>query len=89
MNTQTDSRKKVTAKSFAAHEDFTLVEPLPTRRATFSKEETPAAGDAERRENNLHRAIIVGAVLILILVAVVYYFRFVAAGDSADYLPPL
>jgi len=44
---------------------------------------------AVEREKNLHRAIIVGAVLILILVAVVYYFWFVASGNLAGNHAPL
>ena len=39
---------------------------------------------ADDRDRKLERAIVVGAVLILVLVAVVYYIRFADPGQPAD-----
>jgi preprotein translocase subunit SecF len=37
---------------------------------------------AEDRERNLERAIIIGALLIIVLVAVVFYWKFAALGNA-------
>ena len=81
--------QEITTKHACAHECLAAVERQPASSEAVSQEEKSAKNDANTREKNLERAIVIGAVLILILVAVVYYFRFVAPGDSADDLPPL
>jgi hypothetical protein len=78
MNTQTDSQMKTAAKNFAVFEELTLVEALPARCTPFPK------NDADKSEKNLHRATVVGTALVLILVAVLYYFRSASSGKSAD-----
>lgn len=39
---------------------------------------------ADDREKNLHRAIVMGAVLISLLVALAYYVRYADPGQPAD-----
>lgn len=39
---------------------------------------------ADDREKKLERAIVIGAVLILVLVAVVFYLKFAALGNATD-----
>ena len=67
-----------------AHECLAAVELQPTPREAASKEGKPANNGADTREKNLERAIVAGAVLIMVLVAVVYYLRFVAPGQTND-----
>ena len=79
--------QEITTKHACAHECLATVERQPASSEASLKEEKSAKTDADTREKNLERAIVIGAVLILALVAVVYYFRFVASGGSADSLP--
>ena len=89
MNTncdQLDLHKKITTHNHScahtcAHACLTAVEPQPAPRAAILKEEKSANNDADTREKNLERAIVTGAVLILVLVVVVYYLRFVAPAE--------
>ncbi len=50
----------------------------------FPEERKSASNDAEKREKNLERAIVIGAVLILALVAVVFYWKLAALGNASD-----
>ena len=91
MNTncdQLDPHQEITTKNSCthtcAHECLAAVEPQPTPRAASSKEEKSAHNDADTREEYLERAIVAGAVLIMVLVVVVYYLRFVAPGQTND-----
>ena len=81
--------QEITTKHACAHECLATVERHRASSEASLKEEKSAKTDADTREKNLERAIVIGAVLILALVAVVFYFRFVAPGDSAESLPPL
>ena len=67
-----------------AHECLAAVEPQPTPREAASKKENSANNDADTREKNLERAIVIGAVLILALVAVVFYLKFAPLGNATD-----
>ena len=60
------------------------VERQPAPREAASTAGKSAENGADKREKNLERAIVAGAVLILVLVAVVYYLRFVAPGRTND-----
>jgi len=40
--------------------------------------------DNDKREKNIERAMVIGAVLILLLVALVYYVRFADPGQLTD-----
>ncbi len=48
----------------------------------FPIERKPA--DSDKKEQTIERAIVIGAVLILILVAVVYYVRFADPSQPTD-----
>ncbi len=50
----------------------------------FPEKRKPASNDAEKKEKNLERAIVIGALLILALVAVVFYLKFAALGLAAN-----
>ena len=39
---------------------------------------------ADNREKHLERAIVIGSVLVLALVAVVFYLKFAALGNATD-----
>ena len=81
MNTncnRLDLHKGITTKEVCAHECLATVEPQPARREAAATAGKPANHDADQREKNLHRAIVIGAGLILLLVIAVYYLRYVA-----------
>ena len=67
-----------------AHECLAAAEPKPTPREAASKKEKSANNDADTRDKNLERTIVIGAVLILLLVALVYYVRFADPGQPTD-----
>ena len=80
MNTncnRLDLHKGITPKNSSAHECLAAVEPQPAPRAAASKAGKPANHGTDQREKNLHRAIVIGAGLILLLVMAVYYLRYV------------
>ena len=67
-------------KTNCNHKCQAAVEPSPASRPTFSNADT----NAERSERILRRTIIIGSVLIMVLVAVVFYLKFAALGKSDD-----
>ena len=67
-------------KSFCAHKFLAPVKQPPALPVTFSN----ADDRANRKEKILRRAIIIGTLLILALVAVVFYLKFAALGLSAN-----
>lgn len=94
MNTncnQPDLHPELTTKNsrshFCAHECLAAVEPQLTPREAASKEEKSANHDGDTRETNLEHAIVIGAVLILALVTVVFYWKFAALDNATDGTP--
>jgi hypothetical protein len=87
MNTnrnRVDLTKEVTTTTCGVHDDFVAVKPQTTPPGTFSKEGKFAKNAADRREQNLYRAIVAGTILILVWVAIVIFLRFVAPDRPAD-----
>jgi hypothetical protein len=90
MNTncnRLDLHQETTTKNACAHactRECLALGPQPTPREAASKEEKSSNNDTETSEKNLERAIVIGAVLIFVLAAVVFYMKFAPLGDAND-----
>jgi len=89
MNTNSsrlDRHQEIKAKNSCthscAHECLSAVGRQPTPRESTSREGKSAENGTDQREKNLHRAIVAGTVVILLLVIAVYYLRYVAPGRT-------
>jgi len=67
-----------------AHECFAAVDHQPASSEAASKREKSAKNHADTRDKNLEQTIVIGAVLILLSVALVYYFRYADPGQPTD-----
>jgi hypothetical protein len=90
MNTngnQFDSHQDITTKNCCAHscthECPEGVEPRLAPHMCAFEEEKSALNVPDKKQKNLERAIVIGTVLILVLVAAVFYWKFTAQGNAA------